>query len=144
MTTHPLFLSELDHHRLAELLTIARRKRLEDPAHLNGLAHELNAATVVPCDEMPDDVVTLHSRVKLEFPAAGSFRTCRIVLPSELGVSANEVSVLSPLGTALIGPREGDDIEYMVRGRPQSVRVVRILSQPRADKSRKAAATAMR
>jgi regulator of nucleoside diphosphate kinase len=139
VTTHPLFLTEADHQRLSALLLAARRDKLEDPVHLNGLAQELQAATIVPAGEVPQDVVTLHTRMKLEFPDTRRITSCQIVLPTELNLSAGRVSVLSPLGTALIGRRVGEDVEYVVRGIPRSVRIAGILYQPEAAERRKGA-----
>jgi regulator of nucleoside diphosphate kinase len=134
-----LFLTESDHQRLTALLQAARRDKLEDPVHLNGLALELEAATIVPAAEVPEDVVTLHTRMKLEFPDSRRATSCQIVLPTELNMSAGRVSVLSPLGTALIGRRVGDDIAYVVRGISRSVRIAGILYQPEAAERRKGA-----
>lgn len=139
MTTHPLFLTHSDHQRLSALLQAARRDKLEDPIHLDSLAQELEAAAIVPADEVPGDVVTLHTRMKLEFPDASRFTSCQIVLPSELNLSAGRVSVLSPLGTALIGRRAGDAVEYSVRGIARSVRIAEILYQPEAAERRRGA-----
>jgi regulator of nucleoside diphosphate kinase len=140
----PPLLTELDHHRLWELLEKARRQRLEDPAHLNALARELNAAVIVPSEQLPPDVVTIGTRMKLELPALHSARTCTLVLPAELGISSDRVSVISPLGTALIGQRVGDDLEYIVRGRPHCVRIAQILLQPEARQKRYDARAAQR
>jgi regulator of nucleoside diphosphate kinase len=56
----------------------------------------------------------------------------------ELNFSAGRVSVLSPLGTALIGRRAGDRLQYLVRGLPRNVRIASILYQPEADQRRTA------
>jgi len=139
VTTHPLFLTHSDHERLNALLQAARRDKLEDPIHLNSLAQELEAATIVPAEEVPEDVVTLHTRMKLEFPDSCRTISCQIVLPTELNMSAGRVSVLAPLGTALIGRRVGDDVEYVVRGLPRNVRIAGILYQPEAVERRRGA-----
>jgi regulator of nucleoside diphosphate kinase len=136
MTT--LFLTAPDHQRLAALVHAARRDKLEDPLHLDGLARELQAASIVPADQVPADVVTLHTRLKLEFPDAQRTISCQVVLPMELNFSAGRVSVLSPLGTALIGRRAGDRLQYLVRGLPRNVRIASILYQPEADQRRTA------
>jgi regulator of nucleoside diphosphate kinase len=136
MTTHPLFLTQSDHQQLSALLQASRRDKLEDPVHLNGLARELDAATVVPGEDVPADVVTLHTRMKLEFPESQRTMSCQVVLPTELNFSAGRVSVLSPLGTALIGRRVGDDVKFAVRGVPRSVRIVEILYQPESAERR--------
>jgi len=139
VTTHPLFLTQSDHQRLTALLQAARRDKLEDPIHLNNLAQELDAATIVSPEEVPEDLVTLHTRMKLEFPDSYRTISCQIVLPTELNLSAARVSVLSPLGTALIGRRVGDDVEYAVRGLPRSVHIAGILYQPEAAERRRGA-----
>jgi regulator of nucleoside diphosphate kinase len=109
---------------------MAQRYQLEDPVHLDGLAQELAAAQIVPAAEIPEDVVTLYTRMRLRFLRPRSTVSCQIVLPTELNFSAGRASVLSPLGTALIGRREGDDVDYVVRGVPRRVRIAEILYQP--------------
>jgi regulator of nucleoside diphosphate kinase len=121
------------------LLQDARRAKLEDPVYLDNLAQELDAATIVSGEQVPEDVVTLHTRMKLEFPDSRRLTTCQIVLPTELNMSAGRVSVMSPLGTALIGRRVGDDVEYSVRGLPRRVRIEEILYQPEAAERRRGA-----
>lgn len=136
MTAQRILLTQADHQRLSQLLQVARRNKLEDACHLNDLASELDSATVVPGPDMPDDVVTLHTRVRLEFPHTARPTTCQLVLPTELNMAAGRVSVLSPLGTALIGRRTGDDVDYSVRGIRRSVRVLGIVYQPESAERR--------
>jgi regulator of nucleoside diphosphate kinase len=96
------------------------------------LERELCKATIVPAEEVPYDVVTLHSRVKLELPNTRGPTSVQIVLPLEWNLAAGRISVLSPLGTALIGCKAGDEVEYVVRGSTRRARIVSVQYQPEA------------
>ena len=142
MTNRALLLTETDHRHLSELLEDTRRGRFEDTVYIEELERELGVATVVPGEEIPEDVVTLHSRVKLKFPNLPRATSVEVVLPLELNLAAGRISVLSPLGTALIGCRAGDEVEYNVRGSLRRARILSVQYQPEAAEKRRAAKVA--
>jgi regulator of nucleoside diphosphate kinase len=76
------------------------------------LRTELERAIVVPADLMSCDVVTIQSRVRYRDAASGACREVEIVLPEDADASLGKVSVLAPVGAALIGLRAGQDIEW--------------------------------
>jgi regulator of nucleoside diphosphate kinase len=71
-------------------------------------------ARVVPADEVPPDVVTMHSVVSLRDLDAGETEEYELVYPADADVANSRISVLAPIGTAVIGYRLGDVIEWPV------------------------------
>ena len=98
------------------------------------LAAELDAADVVDSDSIPADVVTMNSRVSYEDETTGDRREVTIVFPQLSDGSGGRVSVLAPIGTALLGLAVGQTIQWpFPDGRSHRLRVLRIVYQPEAD-----------
>jgi regulator of nucleoside diphosphate kinase len=95
------------------------------------LHDELDGATVIGDSQMPDDVITMNSSVVLLDLDTGSERLCTLVYPGYFSGAPDRVSVLPPLGTALLGARIGTEIEYesSSKGR-RRVQVMDIVYQP--------------
>ena len=96
------------------------------------LHDELDGATVICDSQMPEDVVTMNSSVVLLDLDIGSERLCTLVYPGYFSGAPDRVSVLTPLGTALLGARIGTDIEYESTKGHRRVQVVDIVYQPGA------------
>jgi regulator of nucleoside diphosphate kinase len=102
-------------------------KRLEGYPELQG---ELRRATVVAESELPPDVVTMNSRVQYANTTTGVRGTVQLVYPDAAAGSAN-LPITSPLGTALLGLREGQEIEWnFPLGGRHRLRIEAVLSQP--------------
>jgi regulator of nucleoside diphosphate kinase len=98
------------------------------------LAAELNAADVVDPASVPPDVVTMNSRVLFEDETTGDRREVTIVYPQDADTAAKRVSVLAPVGTALLGLAVGQSIHWpFPDGTSHCLRVLRIAYQPEAD-----------
>jgi regulator of nucleoside diphosphate kinase len=94
------------------------------------LAAELDRAVVVGAGELPPDVVTVDSRVAFEDARSGARREVVIVYPSAADASSGRISVLAPIGAALIGQRRGDEIEWpLPDGRTAELRILEV-AQP--------------
>ena len=96
------------------------------------LEDELHRATVVSPAEVPADVVTMNSDVVYEDCATGARRAVRVVYPRDADAAAGKVSVLAPIGAALLGLRVGQEIEWRVPGGARRLRVVAVPYQPEA------------
>lgn len=125
-----LIVSSRDLARLEALLDTPALRRL--PAAL-ALLDELNRAEVRAPDEMPDNVVTMHSRVECEDELTGEHHRLTLVYPHEANVETGRVSVLAPVGSALLGLSIGQTIDWHAPGnRPLRLRVTGIRYQPEA------------
>jgi len=130
MTTIPLderTLSELDHVRLTALV---RRT----PSAVGGPLERLldGASTVLPHD-VPPDIVTMHSQVRVVDTATGECTVVTLCYPDEADPATGRVSVLSPVGAALLGRRIGETAAWETPdGRDHAAHVEAILYQPEA------------
>jgi len=94
------------------------------------LERALARATIVPTAEVPLDVITMNSRVTYVDETAGVRTTVKLVYPQE-AAGQGHLPVTSPLGTALLGLREGQEIEaHFPLGGRRRLRVETVLFQP--------------
>jgi regulator of nucleoside diphosphate kinase len=125
-----IVVTDRDMRTLTHLLATGNWKG-RDQQHLVELADELERAEVVRSSEVPRDVVTLGSRVRVRDLEAGTEETYRLGLSSLAGRGPEtHLSVLAPIGTALLGYREGDEIEWRVPGGIRRLQVVAVVSPP--------------
>lgn len=95
------------------------------------LEGELARAVVVPREEIPHDVVTMNSRVLFENETTGERREITLVYPNEADIDAGKISVLVPVGTALLGLRVGQSIDWQLpSGETHRYRVIDVPYQP--------------
>jgi regulator of nucleoside diphosphate kinase len=104
----------------------------EDRRDLAGLTSELRRAVVVPSEQIPADVITMRSRVRLLDLDDGSTHEYTIVYPDEADLAAGRISIVAPVATAIIGCREGDEVEWDVPGGRRRFKVEAVLYQPEA------------
>jgi regulator of nucleoside diphosphate kinase len=102
-----------------------------DHAHLES---ELERADIVDARDVPPDVVTMNSRVVFEDATTGKTTEVTIVFPQDADLAQGRISVLAPVGTALLGLAEGDSIVWpFPDGSSRCLRVVEVTFQPEAD-----------
>lgn len=108
LTTAPrLVLSNDDFRRLSALVAT------QTAALASGLEEELGRALVLPDTEVPEDVVSMDSLVKVRDLDTRKEQEYRLVFPHDANASEGRISVLAPLGAALIGLRVNDEYEFM-------------------------------
>jgi regulator of nucleoside diphosphate kinase len=95
---------------------IERAGEGRDAASAERLEDELARATVVPDDALPPGRVALESRVRFRDEATGRVRDVTLVMPSRATAAEGRISVLSPVGSALIGLGVQDRIEWPLPG----------------------------
>lgn len=132
MSARTIQITEPDLTRLADLLDRERRWPGLDRELLRALSHKVGDAELVRSDEIPRDVITLHSRVRVKDLDTGMDTTYLLVTPAHASTATGALSVLSPVGAALLGHREGDMIEYRLPGGPRRLKVEQVLYQPEA------------
>jgi len=96
------------------------------------LAEEIERAVEIEPDDVPADVVTLNSTARVTDLESGASMDYTIVMPGEANYEAGKISVLAPLGTALLGYRVGDEIEWEVPRGVRRLRIDAVLFQPEA------------
>lgn len=130
MADREIVMTEDDVDRLRNVLVGVGQRQTKDREHLEQLTDELDRARVVPSNEIPPDVVTMNSEVALRDLDTNEEMVFRVVFPSEANVDQHKMSVLAPLGTAVLGYRAGDSIEWRVPGGTRRIRIERVLYQP--------------
>jgi regulator of nucleoside diphosphate kinase len=111
-----------------------RLRRLRGHPHLDA---ELDHAVIVDSRGVPADVVTMQSRVRFMDETNGTRREVTIVYPTEADATRGRISVLAPVGTALLGLAEGQSIVWpFPDGTRHTLRVLKIVYQPEADDER--------
>jgi regulator of nucleoside diphosphate kinase len=128
----PIVVTRPDHERLRLLIGTARLRRRWEELHLIALSEELEEAEVVEPERVPPDVVTMRSRVRVLDMVSGEIATYTLSYPVEADLSAGRLSVLAPIGTALLGYREGDVVEWPVPGGVRVLKIEKLLHQPEA------------
>ncbi len=128
----PILVTRPDLERLRILIETTRARRKWEEMHLLALADELESAEVVEPEAVPPDVVTMRSRVRVRDMVSGEGATYTISYPVEAKLEAGRLSVLAPIGTALLGYREGDVIEWPVPGGVRVLKIEKLEHQPEA------------
>ncbi|MDR0182635.1 nucleoside diphosphate kinase regulator [Lysobacter arvi] len=125
----PLLMSRLDVERIESLLESPAAQNIDTAA----LEAELERATIVEPAQMPPDVITMNSTARFLDETSGEERELTLVFPRDADGSAEKVSILAPVGSALLGLHVGDSIEWpLPGGRTIRLRVLSIRYQPEA------------
>ena len=132
MLDREIVVTEFDQNRLRNLLEGARRRNARDRTHVDHLEAELDRAHVVLPVDVPSDVVTMNSEVAVRDMDSNAEMTFAVVFPSEADVNRQKISILAPIGTAVLGYRVGDTIDWKVPGRTRRLKIERVLFQPEA------------
>lgn len=118
------------------LLTLINKEREFGSARnkdfLTDLERELNRANIVSSESIPPDSITMNSEVLLKDLDSGEETTYTLVYPKEADLTENKISVLAPIGTAILGFREGDVIDWKIPAGIVKLKVEKILYQPEA------------
>lgn len=129
MKERTIVITARDMARLRGLLDSVRRFDSRDHRHLAELEDELGRAEVIP-GRAPAHVVTMNSEVTVRHLDEGRTVTYKLVFPKDADVARNRLSVLAPLGTALLGYRAGDLLEWVMPGGVRRFRVEHVGHAP--------------
>jgi regulator of nucleoside diphosphate kinase len=120
-----IVLSRFDQQRLLD--AIGKRSDLDE------LRDEIEDAEVLDAHEMPSDVVTMNSVVRFTDEVSGEETEATVVFPGNTDGGRNRVSVFAPIGSALLGLRVGESIDWpLPGGRTARLRVTAVTYQPEA------------
>jgi regulator of nucleoside diphosphate kinase len=127
-----IYITEFDKIRLEALIDEAEEFGGHDRKDLEALTEELAHAEVVSSEEIPPDVVTMNSKVVLRDVDTSEKMTFTLVFPEDADVDTGSISILAPVGTAILGYRKGDVIEWPVPSGMRRITIEKILYQPEA------------
>jgi len=126
------YITEPDMERLGYLLASPEPSNKDERENLHRLMEDLDRADVVALRDIPADIVTMNSMVKLRDLDSGEEMVFTLVFPSSADISKGKISVLAPVGSAILGYKAGDIIEWKVPGRMRRLRIEKVLYQPEA------------
>ncbi len=132
MEPRDIYITKFDLARLKELVDVGIAFKERDREYLEGLQNELDRAHVVEPTAIPDNVVTMNSRVRLKDIGSGEETIYDLAFPSDANIGQNKISILAPIGTAILGYRTGDTVEWEVPAGTRKVRIEEVLYQPEA------------
>jgi regulator of nucleoside diphosphate kinase len=132
MTNREICITENDRKRLTELIRVAHDFGDRIRHDLKGLEEELSKAKVVASQDIPPDVVTMNSKVVLVDVDTHEEMNFRLVFPQDADVDMGFISVLAPIGTAILGYAKGDIVEWPVPSGVRRLQIKDILYQPEA------------
>lgn len=135
MTTVSIEMTEFDHHRLRTLLDKISREHpvtAGDWGHFRALREKLERARCVDSAEIASQVVTMGSTVRFQELESGESWTFTLCYPQEARIDEGRISVLAPLGVAILGQRVGDILDWPIRHGSVRIRITKLAYQPEA------------
>jgi len=100
----------IDQTIAGQLENLALANINQSPLVANRLLEEIDRATILSPAELPPDIITIGSEVTFRDNATGHVQTVTLVMPTEADITRHRISVLTPVGAALIGIRKGETI----------------------------------
>ena len=128
-----IYITEFDLKRLKGLIKYAEERWDQRVAqYLEELDEELDRAEIVKPEKIPSDVITMNSTFHLSDLDSGEEVVYTLVFPAKADSVNGKISVLAPVGTAVLGYRVGDTVEWKVPGGLKRLKVREIIYQPEA------------
>ncbi|ABO50049.1 GreA/GreB family elongation factor [Desulforamulus reducens MI-1] len=127
-----IYITSADKERLEKLIIKEKEFNPASKEYLKSLEEELKLAQVVPSKEIPQDVITMNSKVLLKDLDADEELTYSLVYPADADLLEDKISILAPVGTAILGYRVGDVVNWKVPDGVVQLKVENILYQPEA------------
>ena len=127
-----IILTEVDYVRLNSLIYRLLDDNNQDIRALNFLNIEIKRVKKIYPKKIMPDFVTMDSHIEVKFLETGKTRELKLVYPQNANYEEGLISVLSPLGCALLGFKAGDSVTFEETGRTQTVRIEKVLFQPEA------------
>jgi regulator of nucleoside diphosphate kinase len=128
--TSTITITHEDRRRLGTMLQSAQALGIERQEYLYALEVDLERARGADPTEVPPDLATMNSTVELRDLETGEIETYTIVYPERADVALERISVLAPIGRAVLGSRVGDVVEVKVPSGWRHIRVEGIRYQP--------------
>ncbi len=132
MQHRSICITEFDRKRLDDLLAVAKEFYYRDREDLQQLAQELRRGEIVSPQEVAPTVVTMNSQVKLRDLDTDEVMQYTLVFPKNANIDTGKISIMSPVGTAILGYSVGDTIEWKVPAGKRRIRIEELLYQPEA------------
>jgi regulator of nucleoside diphosphate kinase len=132
MNNKSIQITEFDFQRLNRLLRQAQHSDYRGSEYLAELQAELDHAQIVPSKAVSQEIVTMNSIVVLLDLATRKEETYTLVFPEDADIGQGKISILAPIGTAMLGYEIGATFEWQVPAGKRRLKVKRIIYQPEA------------
>ena len=132
MNNKSIKVTEFDLRRLKKLLREAQYTDYRGSEYLDELQAELDGAQIVPSQAVSQSVVTMNSTVVLLDLVMGEEETYTLVFPEDADIRQGKISILAPIGTAMLGYEIGDTFESEAPAGKRRLKVKQIIYQPEA------------
>lgn len=125
MNDRPIYISTEDHAKIRLLLeSLGPSPR---SAAVQNLRAELDRAVILDRAAVPTNVVTMNSRFEIEDLTTGEVEDFTLVFPERSNVEQGMISLFAPIGTAVLGFSEGDEVEWTTPGGVRRFRIRKVL-----------------
>ena len=130
MQQRDVLLTDIDSSRLQSLIEGSKLRDMRDVGSAEMLERHLDEADVMPATHIHPDVVTMDSEVLVTDIGSGEAFSFHVVFPRSADASEGRISVLEPLGMAVLGRSVGDRIKWEAPGGLRTLRVEDVIYQP--------------
>lgn len=138
MSRRKIIITNSDLRRLQYLLESEFAAAIDPKKYLTDLQAELQRARIVDSAEVPGDVVTMDSTVRLRDLDSGEVETYTLVYPEQASIAESKLSILAPIGTAVLGYRVGEVVRWRVPSGRRRLQVEEVLYQPERERAMQA------
>ena len=128
-----IIITKEDHERLENLFASEFAAAFSDKPYLQSLRGELDIAKIVSPESVPSNIVTMNSTVRLRQIRSKEVETFTLVYPGDADIAKGKLSVLAPIGTAILGYRVGDRFEWQVPSGMIRFKIEELVFQPERD-----------
>lgn len=125
-----IFITNIDRDRIAKILEKMSESNQSPDEALNKLVSELRRANVVDSQQISPDVITMNSRALLQLDDEDI--EVSLVYPEDADIRSMKLSIFSPIGTAILGYKEGNTVQWEVPSGTSKIHIKKILYQPEA------------
>lgn len=127
-TNNHLVLLIDDYKLLLSYLNGGFGKTAFDRRNAEDLQTELKKAKLVNKDDFPGDVVRLNSKVKIKAEGKDEVMELMLVTPDKADIKEKRISIMAPIGTALIGFRQGQKIKWQVPAGKKTFTIMEVVN----------------
>ncbi len=130
MQKRKIYITEFDYKRLKKLTIVVNEFTYDGPDYIRDLNDELEKASRVKPEKIPPDIVTMNSKIRMLDLDNDEEVVFTLVFPEDADIDSGRISIMSPVGTAILGYSEGDIVEWPVPGGTSRIKIEEILYQP--------------
>ncbi|NLB34424.1 MAG: nucleoside diphosphate kinase regulator [Elusimicrobia bacterium] len=125
-----IYITRLDFDRLSRLVMVASEYTYKAPEYIKALKKELDRASIMEAESIPKNVVTMNSKLRLRDIDNDEEMIYTLVFPEDASAEDGMISIISPVGTAILGYSEGDIVEWPIPTGVCHIKIEEILFQP--------------